>query len=93
MAVHAGKKPDPQARGGTQFVRQARECLDRHPHFRGRVGMFDITCDGQILTIEGRVPTFYLKQLIGSALLGMEENVLINNHVQVCEGRETAKGN
>jgi hypothetical protein len=64
-------------------VESARELLARHDHFRGRANTFDMCeCNG-VLLVRGQVPTFYLKQLLQSAL----ENVVgvwkVENRVDV----------
>jgi osmotically-inducible protein OsmY len=46
----------------------ARDYLEHHPHFRGRVGDVSIEHDGRTLLLTGRLPTFYLKQLVQEAV-------------------------
>jgi osmotically-inducible protein OsmY len=46
----------------------ARQFLERHPHFRGRVGDVKIEQQGRSLMLTGRLPTFYLKQLVQEAV-------------------------
>ena len=46
----------------------ARNYLESHPHFRGRVNDVAIEHDGRTLFLTGRLPTFYLKQLVQEAV-------------------------
>ena len=46
----------------------ARRHLEHHPHFRGRVGDVYIEHQGRTLYLKGRLPTFYLKQLVQEAV-------------------------
>jgi hypothetical protein len=46
----------------------ARQHLEHHPHFRGRVSDVFIEHRGRTLFLTGRLPTFYLKQLVQEAV-------------------------
>lgn len=46
----------------------ARHHLEHHPHFRGRVSDVSIEHEGRTLFLTGRLPTFYLKQLVQEAV-------------------------
>ncbi|HEX3600923.1 MAG TPA: BON domain-containing protein [Lacipirellulaceae bacterium] len=46
----------------------ARRHLENHPHFRGRLNDVAVDHDGRTLILTGRVPTFYLKQLLQEAV-------------------------
>jgi len=46
----------------------ARQYLESHPHFRGRTSGVSIAQDGRDLCLSGRLPTFYLKQLVQEAM-------------------------
>jgi hypothetical protein len=46
----------------------ARRHLENHPHFRGRLNDVALDHDGRTLILTGRVPTFYLKQLLQEAV-------------------------
>jgi hypothetical protein len=50
------------------LISLARQLLERHPHFRGRVSAVRIEQRGRTLCLSGRLPTFYLKQLVQEAL-------------------------
>ena len=45
-----------------------RKHLESHPHFRGRMSQVSIAQDGRTLCLTGRLPTFYLKQLVQEAV-------------------------
>jgi len=46
----------------------ARNFLEAHPHFRGRLGDVAIVDEGKTITLRGRLPSFYLKQLVQEAV-------------------------
>jgi BON domain len=46
----------------------ARQHLEHHPQFRGRINDVFIEHRGRTLYLTGRVPTFYLKQLVQEAV-------------------------
>jgi hypothetical protein len=46
----------------------ARQYLESHPHFRGRTSGVLIVQEGRSLYLKGRLPTFYLKQLVQEAV-------------------------
>jgi|SRR4051794_6307037 hypothetical protein len=46
----------------------ARQHLEHHPHFRGRVNDVFIEHRGRTLLLTGKLPTFYLKQLVQEAV-------------------------
>ena len=58
------------------------EALNRTGHRElGRVGL---ECDGDTVTISGRVPTFYLKQLVQCIALAVLAGGRVNNQMDVC---------
>lgn len=58
------------------------EALNRTGHRElGRVGL---ECDGDTVTISGRVPTFYLKQLAQCVALAALAGGRVNNQLDVC---------
>jgi hypothetical protein len=70
-------------------MEEAAYCLvDSHPHFRRRAELFTFRCDGGVLTVQGAVTTFYLKQVLQSTLLALPGICGIDNRVTVlsCEG-------
>ena len=62
---------------------RARDVIAHHPHFVGRADSFQFECDGNLLIIRGRVPTFYLKQLVQDALKRLDGIRRIDNRVDV----------
>jgi hypothetical protein len=62
---------------------RARELLSRHPHFYGRVDSFEFEWVDEVLVVKGAVPTYYLKQLLQSALRKLEGVHRVDNQVVV----------
>jgi hypothetical protein len=60
-----------------------RERLDEHPQFRGRTHLFEIRSSGDSLVLSGRVPTYYLKQLLQEAVKLVPDIGNIDNRVDV----------
>jgi hypothetical protein len=52
----------------TDLSTVARQYLESHPHFRGRASGVSIAHEGSNLFVTGRLPSFYLKQLVQEAL-------------------------
>lgn len=73
-----GKKAESQ-----RIVRQAYAILGDHPHFHGRAHEFEIDCRKDVLVVRGAVPTFYLKQLLQSALKDLDGVHRVENQVTV----------
>ena len=84
------RKPAPTRIKIEQLARQE---LDRHYHFRGRVDGFQFEYHEGVLTVRGRVPTFYLKQLLQTALKRVDGVERINNRVDVvcCDGLSSVR--
>jgi hypothetical protein len=61
----------------------ARSMLARHSHFRGRADRFEFVVDDCILQVRGRVPSFYLKQVLQTVLQGVAGIRRIDNRVEV----------
>jgi hypothetical protein len=61
----------------------ATRALDAHPHFRGRTKTVRIECRHDTLTITGRLPSFYLKQLLQETLRRVDGVDRIDNRVDV----------
>jgi hypothetical protein len=62
---------------------RAQVLLSQHSHFRGRADIFSFEYCNGVLIVRGRVPTFYLKQLLQAALKDIEEVAWIDNQVDV----------
>ncbi len=64
------------------------ELLEQHPHFRYRPGTIEAEFYQGTLVLKGRLPSFYLKQLLQEALRQVEGVDTIDNRVDVvcCDG-------
>ena len=74
-----------RTRGTT--VDQAHAMLARHPHFRGRSDCVRLSGVGGALTVDGVLPSFYLKQLLQRVLRDVPGVIKINNRVQVANAQ------
>ncbi len=61
----------------------ARRKLEQHPHFHGHTGHLHIAQRGSTLCLSGRLPSFYLKQLVQEALLSLPGVREIDNGIDV----------
>jgi hypothetical protein len=61
----------------------ARQQLERHPHFRGRVDALSIDQRGKTLHLAGQLPTFYLKQLVQEVVRRLPGVQNIRNEIVV----------
>ena len=64
---------------------RAREIVSQHPHLRGREADFTYEYCEDVLIIRGRVPTYYLKQLLQTVLKGVSGVAYLDNRVEVFE--------
>ncbi len=64
----------------------ARRALASHPHFRGRIDNFAFSQRGKSLVVEGRVPSYYLKQLVQCILARLDGVRRIENQIMVVSG-------
>jgi hypothetical protein len=71
--------------GKTDVLSRIRAQLEQHPHFRGRTSLFTIEWVGETLVLSGRVPTYYLKQLLQEAVRKMPGVAAIDNRVCVMD--------
>jgi hypothetical protein len=62
---------------------RAHEIVAEHDHFRGRADCFTFTQRGDVLYVTGRVPTYYLKQVLQTALQELDGVSRIENRVDV----------
>ena len=71
----------------------ARTELDRHCHFQGRVDGFEFRNRDRVLTVRGRVPSFYLRRLLEKVLLRVDGVQSIDNQVDVvcCDGLSSVR--
>jgi hypothetical protein len=65
------------------IVASIREQLEQHPHFRGRTSLLKIESIGGSIVLSGRLPSYYLKQLLQEAIKGSFDVMKIVNHVEV----------
>jgi hypothetical protein len=59
------------------------ERLGGHPHFRGRTSLLTIESIGGSIVVSGRLPSYYLKQLLQEAIRDIPDVASIDNHVEV----------
>lgn len=83
-------------RRSTRYVsteHRAREAIDRHSHFRDRVGGFQFEHRGGVLTVRGRVPSFYLREVLERALKRVDGVLSVDNQVDVvcCDGLSSVR--
>ncbi len=64
-----------------------REQLEQNPHFRGRTRLLEIESIGGSVVISGRLPTYYLKQLLQEAIKRIPDVERIDNQVEVLHSR------
>ena len=57
--------------------------LQEHPHFRGRTSAIELEFDQGTIILTGRLPSFYLKQLLQEALRDIDGVETIENRVDV----------
>ena len=65
------------------IVSSIRELLEQHPHFRGRTSLLTIESIGGSIVLSGRLPSYYLKQLLQEAVKASFDVTKIDNHVEV----------
>ena len=65
------------------IVSSLRERLEQHPHFRGRTSLLKIESIGGSIVLSGRLPSYYLKQLLQEAVKEHLDVTQIDNHVEV----------
>ncbi len=61
----------------------AREYLENHPHFHGRMNDVAIVHEGRTLVLRGSLPTFYLKQLVQEAVRHVPGVLHVRNVIDV----------
>lgn len=66
-----------------EVVVKAYQCLDHHPHFRGRLLNIQIRHEESVLMLEGQLPSYYLKQILQSVLRQLDGVSEIQNDVEV----------
>lgn len=66
-----------------RILREARERLRKHHQFRGREDLIRLDETAGTLVLKGRVPSFYVKQLLQTVLQGIDGVTELNNQVRV----------
>jgi hypothetical protein len=61
----------------------ATQTLSSHPHFHGRTDSICVECHRETLIVTGRMPSFYLKQLLQEVLRQVDGVNKIDNRVDV----------
>lgn len=61
----------------------ARQQLELHPHFRGRCSGLTFEQRGRALRISGRLPSYYLKQLVQETLRHIPGVQSVHNDIDV----------
>ncbi len=64
-------------------VERIRKRLEDHPHFCGRTHLLQIEAIGGSVVVSGRVPTYYLKQLLQEAIRAIPDVEELDNCVDV----------
>ena len=67
----------------TEVLLLIRARLEQHPHFRGRSSLFVVELVGETIVLSGRLPSYYLKQLLQETIKLMPGVVNIDNEVDV----------
>jgi len=67
----------------SDVAEEARRVLERDPLFRGRASLIKIECCEGQLVLEGRLPSFYLKQMLQTVLRDVEGAGQIDNRISV----------
>ena len=68
---------------GNAIVPLIRERLEQHPSFRGRSALLRVELVGGSIVLSGRVPSYYLKQLLQEAVMAIPEVTAVDNRVDV----------
>jgi hypothetical protein len=68
------------------IVMRARHIVEQHGQLSRRSADLHFAIDGETLVVSGSVPTYYLKQLVQTALKGLQGVRQIDNQVEVVAG-------
>ncbi len=71
----------------------AREAVAHHCYFRGRVDGFHFEQHGDVLTVTGRVPSFYLRHVLRKVLTRVDGVREVDDQVDVvaCDGLSSVR--
>jgi hypothetical protein len=67
----------------TELTIRAQDSISQHSRFRGRANGFTFALLGDTLVVRGTVPSYYLKQLLQTALKDLQGIRHIDNQVVV----------
>lgn len=84
----------PATKSRNDLSASARRYLESHPHFRGRTSGVSIEQNGPDLYLTGRLPSFYLKQLVQEAVRHVPGVKNVINEIDVVNawGVSSARG-
>jgi hypothetical protein len=83
MQAALAELPSTRAPERTDLAKLAKQHLEGHPHFRGRLIDLRIENRGKTLFLSGRLPTFYLKQLVQEAVRHLPGVQHVRNEIDV----------
>jgi hypothetical protein len=83
MQAALAQRRNPKLRDRNDLSSLARQQLEHHPHFRGRLSGVSIKHEGRNLYLSGRLPTFYLKQLVQEAVRHLPGVDFVYNEIDV----------
>jgi hypothetical protein len=83
MIVLQDRALRPQRLTSDQVVGKARSVLEESPMFRGRSQWIQIDESDGTLVLEGRLPTYYLKQMLQTVLRDVDGVDEIDNRIAV----------
>ena len=83
MQAAVAELPSTRASERTDLANMAKQHLERHPHFRGRLADLRIENRGKTLFLFGRLPMFYLKQLVQEAVRHLPGVQYVRNEIDV----------
>ena len=79
----AANRDDAASRDGDAILKEAWSRLSANPQFQNRIDEIALTCNQGHLVIRGRVPSFYLKQLVQTLLGDVNGVITVENAVDV----------
>jgi hypothetical protein len=79
----AQRKKEKRKSCSKALEQEARTLVEKHSHFVGRGCLFEFQLSEDVLIVRGNVPTFYLKQVLQTALKNLDGVRLIDNQVVV----------
>jgi hypothetical protein len=83
MQAAVAELPSTRLTERADLANLAKQHLERHPHFRGRIADLRIENRGKTLFLSGRLPSFYLKQLVQEAVRHLPGVQRVRNEIDV----------